>query len=90
MPDRPALVKRPPAHPAEPPAEPVSTPAAEPPAPARAAAAAGGEVLLAVRLPAELRRWYRQAALDHERPMRQLVIEALEEYRTKLTREHAG
>ena len=38
------------------------------------------DVLLSVRIPNGLRRRYRQAALDADRPMRQLVIDALEQY----------
>jgi hypothetical protein len=88
--DRPALVKRPPTHPADPDPAAMAT-TTPPPAPisppplARAQTAPrGAEVLLAVRVPAELRRWYKQASLDHDRSMRELIIAALEEYQGKL------
>lgn len=44
------------------------------------AAADEHEVLLSVRIPNGLRRRYRQAALDADRPMKQLVIDALEHF----------
>jgi hypothetical protein len=74
--DRPALTKKRALHPVEP--EPIE------PAPAVPAHSPGAEVLLAVRVPAELRRWLKQASLDHDRTMRELVIDAIEAHRARL------
>jgi hypothetical protein len=78
-PDRPALTKRRAAHPAEPEPEPV-----QPQPLAAGSAAPGSGVVFAVRVPPELRKRYRLASARLERPMQDMVIEALDQYITQL------
>jgi hypothetical protein len=83
--DRPALVKRPVAHPAEPETTPLKPVGAAPIATGNGShQLVGSGVVFAVRIPAELRTRYRVASARSGRPMQDMVIEALERYITEL------